>query len=293
MVRINLKTGKIINPQDFKGENPEKQLQTYVEKHIEHFFQCYFLKNFYKIPGGEIDTLAVTEDGIPCIIEYKHKKEKTIINQIVFYYDWLMQRSTKFEFERLVKENEATKSMQIDWSKIRLICIAEEYSKWDISLIKHLDTDIECWTYSYHEGELDIHLDPIINQYKKMKPYESKSSPVIEVTLEDHRNKADQEGKLLLDKLREEVFKLGDDVNEGYAPEYIKYSVSTTFLAVHVRKKWLIVQLRINEKIFKDSKHLTKDISSRGWSVKREIKVENMEKLKYAISLIKQAYNYQ
>lgn len=294
MVRINLKTGKTIEPQEFKGNDPEKQLQKYIEKYLDRLFRSHFLRNFYSIPGGEIDTLAITEDGTPCIIEYKHKKEDTILNQIVFYYDWLTQKSTKFEFERIVKENEATEPIRVDWSKIRLICIAKEYSKWDMSLIKHLDADVECWTYTYHEDELDVHLDPIINQYKKQKSsYEGRVSQVNEPTLEDHRNKADEEGKRILDKLREEVFKLGDDITEGYTPEYIKYFVNTTFLAVHVRKKWLIIQLRVNEKIFKDPGKLTKDISSRKWTVTREMKIKNIDNLNYAISLIKQAYEAQ
>jgi predicted transport protein len=261
---------------------------------LHQFFQCYFLKNFYKIQGGEIDTLAVTEDGIPCIIEYKHRKEDTILNQVVFYYDWLMQRSTKFEFERIVKENEKTKSIQVDWSKIRLICIAKEYSKWDMSLIKHLDTNIECWAYSYHKDELDLHLDPIINQYKKEKVYErSNSSSVKEVTLEDHRNKADEDGKALLDKLREEIFELGDDINEGFTPNYIKYYVNTTFLGLHVRKKHLVMQLRVDEDKFKDPQKMAKDISNRNWTVTREVRLSNSEEMPYILSLIKQAYESQ
>jgi hypothetical protein len=169
MVRINIKTGEVIEKQEFSGGQPERQLQKYLENYLQKFFNCYYLKSFYKIPSGEIDTLALTEDGYPCIIEYKHKKEDTILNQIVFYYDWLKQRSTKFEYERIVKENDMTKNIKVDWSKIRLICVAKEYSKWDISLIKHLDTDIECWAYSYHKNELDVHLDPIINQHKKQR----------------------------------------------------------------------------------------------------------------------------
>jgi len=293
MTRINLKTGRIIKLQEFEGGNPEKQLQNYIEKYLYQFFQCYFLDNFYKIPGGEIDTLSITEDGIPCIIEYKHKKEETILNQIVFYYDWLMQRSTKFEFERIVKEKGPKKPIKVDWSKFRLICVAKEYSKWDRSLIKHLDTEIECWTYSYHEGELDVHLDPIINQYKKKTSYGNKPISNKEITLEKHRNKADKEGKALLDRVREEVFKLGDDIAEGYAPEYIKYYVNTTFLSIHVRKKWLIAQLRVDESKFKDPKGITKDISSRKWTVTREMKIKNINEIDYAISLIKQAYDYQ
>lgn len=293
MTRINLKTGKLIKPQEFIGGNPERQLQTYVEEYLNELLKCFFLKSLYKIPGGEIDTLAITEDGNPCIIEYKHKKEDTILNQIVFYYDWLMQRSTKYEFERVVKEKEETKTMKIDWSKFRLICIGKEYSKWDISLIKHLDTDIECWTYTYHEDELDLHLDPLISQFKKQKYGEGKQAAVREITLEDHRNKADKEGKELLDRLREQIFKLGDDITEGFAPDYIKYVVNTTFLAIHVRKNWLITQLRVDEKTFKDPKKLARDISSRKWTVTREMKIKNSEELNYAMSLIQQAYQAQ
>ena len=292
MTRINLKTGAIIKPQEFKGGNPERQLQTFIERYLNQLFKCYYLKSFYQIPSGEIDTLAITEDGNPCIIEYKHKKEDMLLNQVVFYYDWVMQRPTKFEFERIVKENKETKNINVDWSRIRLICIAKEYSKWDISLIKHLDTEIECWSYTYHENELDIHLDPIVNQFKKQKNYNGKQTTK-ELTLEDHRNKADKEGKILLDKLREEVFKLGNDIEEGYAPNYIKYSVNTIFLAVHIRKKWLTIELRIDEKSFKDPEKFTKDISNRGWTTTREMKIDNIDKLNYALSLIKQSYENQ
>lgn len=291
MVRINLKTGDIIKEQEFKGGNPEKQLQKLVEKHLNSFFECNLLKSFYKIPNGEIDTLAITEDGVPCIIEYKHKKEDTIINQIIFYYDWSQERSTKFEFEKLVRENENTKG-SVDWSKIRLICIAKKYSKRDISLIKRLETDVECYTYTYHEDELDVHLDPFVNQHKK-RSYGKKTSLRKEVTLKDHRNKAKEKGNKLLDKLREKVFELGNDIMEGFTPEYVKYFITTVFLTVHVRRNWLIINLRVNEKTFIDPKNLAKDISKNKWSVTREMKISNEEELEYSIQLIKQAYDYQ
>jgi len=293
MTRINIKTGNIIEQQEFTGKNPEKQLQNYVEKYLYKYFNCYFLRSLYQIPGGEIDTLTITEDGVPCIIEYKRNKNETILNQVVFYYDWLQQRSTKFEFERIVKENDKTKDIKVDWSKIRLICIAKEYSKWDTSLIKHLDTVIECWSYTYHKDELDLHLDPIINQFKKQKASSERSPSVKEITLEDHREKAEPECKKLLDTLRESVLKLGDNIEEGFTPAYIRYIVKTIFLAVHVKRKDLTIHLRINENTFKDPKGVTKDISERKWSVTREMKVRNVDELNYAIPLIKQAYEYQ
>lgn len=108
-----------------KVQLQKKNFKKYIEKHLDLFFQSIYLKSFYKIPGGEIDTLAITEDGRPCIIEYKHKKDDKIINQIVFYYDWLQERSTKYEFERIVKENDNTADKEVDWSEVRLITIAK------------------------------------------------------------------------------------------------------------------------------------------------------------------------
>jgi len=295
MPRVNLKTGAIIEEREFISSTPEKELQKYVEKHLELFFQCFHLKSFYKIPGGEIDTLAITNKGMPCIIEFKHKVDDKIINQIVFYYDWLHERSTKYEFERIVKENERTSSLIVDWSEVRLITVAKEYSKWDISLIKHLDTNIECYAYSYHKDELDIHLDPIINQHKKnnISSASNLKRSNKTITLDDHREKMNQEFKLFFDDFRREVLSLADNIEEGFVPEYIKYVVNTTFLAVHIRKKWLILQLRVDTNTFQDPKNISKDISQRGWSVTRELKLDETTDFPAVMDLIKQAYQYQ
>ncbi len=295
MPRVNLKTGKIIEEEKFKSKTPEKELQKYVEKHLNLFFHSYLLKSFYKIPGGEIDTLAITEDGKPCIIEYKHQNDEKIINQIIFYYDWLQERSTKYEFERIVKENELTADLKVDWSEVRLITVAKKYSKWDISLIKHLDTKIECYSYSYHKDELDIHLDPIINQYKKKVTTSSgrNGGGIKTYTLDDHRERASKEFKPYFDKFRNEVLNLGEDIEEGFVPEYIKYVVNTTFLELKVRKNWLVLQLRVDKENFKDPKNLSKDISQRGWSVTREVRYDKNTSLKDIMNIVKQAYDYQ
>ena len=34
----------------------------------------------------------------------------------------------------LIDKPNITKNIKVDWSKIRLICVAKEYSKWDIRL---------------------------------------------------------------------------------------------------------------------------------------------------------------
>lgn len=132
-----------------------------------------------------------------------------------------------------------------------------------------------------------------IKTVSKNKIIEKVSKEIKVFTLEDFKSRADKDGVALLEKFRENVLKLGDDIKEGFTPEYIKYYVNTTFLGVHVRRKWLIIHLRVDEKSFNDYKKLSKDISNRNWTVTREMKIDNSETLNYALDLIRQAYEYQ
>ena len=70
MAIINFNTGKLSKPQEFKGRNPEEQLQKIIVKYLPELFQCYFLNSLKSIPHGVIDTLAITKQGNPCILEY-------------------------------------------------------------------------------------------------------------------------------------------------------------------------------------------------------------------------------
>jgi predicted transport protein len=63
--------------------------------------------------------------------------------------------------------------------------------------------------------------------------------------------------------------------------------------AVFVKKQWLIIQLRVDESNFEDPLNLTKDISHRGWSVTRELKVGKDTKVDDIMHLFRQAYEYQ
>lgn len=138
-------------------------------------------------------------------------------------------------------------------------------------------------------------MDPIINQYKKRNTYSSinSGSETKNITLDDHRNKASKKFKPIFDNFRNEILNLGENIEEGFAPNYIKYVVNTTFLSIHVRKDWLILQLRIDKENFKDPAKLSKDISNRGWSVTREIKFDKNMSVPSVIALIQQAYEYQ
>jgi RecB family endonuclease NucS len=105
----------------------EKTLQTLIESHLEVFLGVRFLATEYstgKSHGGRIDTLGIDEDGSPVIIEYKRSLNENVINQGLFYLDWLMDHKGEFELIVLNKlGKEAADS--IDWSAPRLLCIVK------------------------------------------------------------------------------------------------------------------------------------------------------------------------
>jgi hypothetical protein len=111
----------------------EKSLQSLLEKHLDSFLDVRFLASEYstgKTHGGRIDTLGIDDNNCPVIIEYKRALNENVINQGLYYLDWLMDH--KAEFTLLVmKRLGAAIADQIEWSSPRLLCIASDFTKFD------------------------------------------------------------------------------------------------------------------------------------------------------------------
>jgi hypothetical protein len=78
----------------------EKSLQTLIERHLETFLGVTFLASEYSTgpkTGGRMDTLGIDENGAPVIIEYKKATNANVINQGLFYLDWLLDHRGDYE----------------------------------------------------------------------------------------------------------------------------------------------------------------------------------------------------
>ena len=72
-----------------------------MEANLETMLGVRFLDTEYstgRLHGGRIDTLGVDENGAPVIIEYKRTVNENVINQGLFYLDWLMDHKAEFRF---------------------------------------------------------------------------------------------------------------------------------------------------------------------------------------------------
>ncbi len=84
----------------------EKELQKVLEKNLDLFLKIKFLASEYmttKSYSGRIDTLGIDENGAPVIIEYKRSINENVINQGLFYLDWLLDHKADFVIMRLYR----------------------------------------------------------------------------------------------------------------------------------------------------------------------------------------------
>jgi predicted transport protein len=143
--------------QELRGTSVEieKTLQTLIEHHLEVFLGVRFLATEYstgKTHGGRIDTLGIDENGSPVIIEYKRAVNENVINQGLFYLDWLMDH--RGEFEVLVWKTLGKDSAEsIDWSTPRLLCIASDFTKYDEHAVQQINRNIELIRYRRYGSE--------------------------------------------------------------------------------------------------------------------------------------------
>jgi RecB family endonuclease NucS len=102
----------------------EKQLQQLIEKNLDTVFKCRFVATEFSTGSkhaGRIDTLALSEDDSPVIIEYKIVESSDLLNQSLFYLSWIQDHRGDFT---VAAKQALGDRVAVDWSDVRVICIA-------------------------------------------------------------------------------------------------------------------------------------------------------------------------
>ncbi|MFJ7997464.1 DUF5655 domain-containing protein [Streptomyces sp. NPDC096310] len=134
----------------------EADVQGLVEAHMERLLGVRFLASEYgtgSVHGGRIDSLGLDENGAPVIVEYKRATDAGVINQGLFYLAWLMDH--RAEFAHLVRDRlGATAASQILWSAPRLICVAGDFTRYDVHAVREHRHSIDLVRYRLFGDDL-------------------------------------------------------------------------------------------------------------------------------------------
>jgi predicted transport protein len=277
----------------------EKNLQALVEANLIEVLDLLFLASEYTTTfGGRIDTLAVDTNGSPVIIEYKRNKNDNVINQSLSYLKWLKSQKPGF-FEKLMLDKlgkEKADKIKLDWHNPRVICVAENYSKFDIDTAEVVPLRIELMKYRYYEDGI-FALEPVnvpetagSNQVTATVTIgTTKSQTDIGSGLDNLLAKATDDTKALFAELRERIVAIDDSVTENPTGSYVGYRMGNNFAEVHIGKSQLKIHLRPID--FVDPKGLVEKIpDGYNWTMDRRVYLKSASDLEYVVGLIEQSY---
>lgn len=281
----------------------EKNLQKLFELNLEEVLNIIFIAHEYSTSfGGRIDTLGIDKNGSPCIIEYKKNQSDNVINQGLSYLRWLLDHKADFE---ILCQNKKV-GVDIDWNSPRVICIAENYNKFDLDTADILPVNIELLRYRIYEEDI-LYLEPENYQkvristsgiIKKNKQTKEKNEQLQKsYSIEDHLVGIDKQTVELFQALREEILSLDKNIIEEAKAKYIAYKTSTNFTDIVVKQYGLKIFLNIKSGQLNDPKNLARDLTKPKrighWgNGDYEVKIEKKDNVEEIFHLIKQSYNF-
>lgn len=279
----------------------EKSLQTLIESNLECFLGVRFLASEFSTGrehGGRMDTLGIDENGCPIIIEYKRSSNANVINQGLFYLDWLMTH--RGDFEMLVLKQFGQEAAQsVEWSAPRLICIAGDFSKYDEHAIKQMNHNIELIRYVRFGDELLLleQVNAVSAPLVADSPSTSNglsASRGRTKTVTDYLEQADQELTDRYEALREYLVNLGDDVQIKTLKNYFAFKRIKNFacVEVHTRTRNLLVYVKVNPASITLEEGFTRDVSNIGHfgTGELEVVISSMDDLEKAKPLLERSY---
>ena len=273
----------------------EKELQTVIENNMETFFGVTFLASEYKTTdGGRMDSIGIDENHCPVIFEYKRSMKENVINQGLFYLNWLLDH--KDSFKVLVIEKLGLKEAdKIDWTMPRVVCIAGDFTKYDESAIKQMNRNVSLIRYKKFGSDL-LMFEHINENFATAIPdtdTQTTKAKSTDKTFDEQLKAADESVKTLYQDLTNYILSLGDDVSETHLKLYAAFKKIRNIVTVVALKKKLILNLPIDVTSVTFEPGFSRDVTNIGhWGCGAvELHLQNAADFEKAKPLIDRAYN--
>ena len=246
----------------------EKPLQTLIENNLDALLGIRFLSSEYatgRTHGGRIDSLGLDENHCPVILEYKRSVGENVINQGLFYLDWLMDHQAEFKLLAMdVLGRQAAD--QIDWSAPRLVCIAADFTRYDGHAVQQIDRNIELVRYRrFGDDLLLLELANASSAPARKSVLAGKGNrtardlPVAQQatastsrssgadkTVAEHLATMSEPLAVLLASLEDHLLSLGDDVQRKELKLYIAFKRLKNFATIVPQRVRLLLYLHVD-----------------------------------------------
>lgn len=293
----------------------EKHLQNLIERQMEVFLGVRFLASEYstgKTHKGRIDSLGLDENGCPVIIEYKRHLNENVINQGLFYLDWLLDHQAEFRWlvmEKLSKEE----ANGIQWQGTRLLCIAADFTKYDEHAVAQINRNIELLRYKIFGKDLlllelvnsaGVSVPTPVPEPGPTKPFpeplpgpgtEPDQSPRVYKTNAQQIEAAPPHVRRLLEQLESYVLSLGDEVQVKPLKLYTAYRKLKNFACSAVvpsQDARVMLWLKLDPAAVQLEEGFSRDVTTVGhWGTGNvELNVRDEASLEKAKALLLRSY---
>lgn len=256
----------------------EKSLQRLIEQNLGVVFNCRLVATEFSTGqqhAGRIDTLALSEDDNPVIIEYKKVESSELITQSLFYLAWL--RDHHGDFEIAVQKTLGQKTA-VDWSDIRVICIAPNYKKYDLHAVQMMGANIELWSYRLFANDT-FYLEEVFQRSVALSgQQQGVKNPVMVAagkkaaitkanaswTFQQHIDNKPTPVRDLALAVQEFMMGLDPSMEEAPKKLYVAYRTTQNIVCMEVQKQKLLLFLKLDPKKISGPKGLARDVSDVG-----------------------------
>lgn len=275
----------------------EKDLQKLLEENMQMFFGVTFLKSEYVITNGRMDSIGIDENNCPVIFEYKRSTNENVINQGLFYLDWLLDHKANFTLlvmEVLGRE----KAENIDWSMPCVICVANDFTKFDVHAVNQMQRNIKLVRYRKFGNDLLAleylnapQVKPLT--YDDSKPKSSKKNNKKDKSFKQSFSEISEKNRTIFYSIRDYVLSLGDDISEEQLKLYVAFKKSRNFVCVELYQNSILLFLKLNPDTVELVKGFTEDVRNKGHHCTGDLRliIRSNEDFEKAQHLIARAYS--
>lgn len=272
-------------------------------------FNCRFVASEFSTGqqhAGRIDTLALSEENNPVIIEYKKVESSELINQSLFYLNWIYDHKGDFE---IAVQKALGNDHKVDWSDVRVICIAPNYRKYDLHAVQVMGANIELWSYRLFENST-LYLEEVYGKSLESAgtslTAEGAKNPVMIAagkkaaltratgiyTFEEHLKGKPEKIKDLVLKIQDYVSDLDPAIAENPKKFYIGYKTSQNIVCVEPRIQKVTLYIKLDPTKIGELPKIARDVTHIGHygTGDLEITVKNEDDFETAKSFIEMAY---
>ena len=285
----------------------EKELQSLIEKNLGPIFNCRFVATEFStgaLHAGRIDSLALSEENNPVIIEYKKVESSELINQSLFYLHWISDHKGDFE---MAVQKALGKNVTVDWSGVRVICIAPNYKKYDLHAVQVMGANIELWKYRlfkngslYLEEVFQASANPVDVDVSGKNPIMVEAGKKAALaratgvyTIEEHLEGKSEAIQELIHSAREFICSLDPAIEEVPKKFYLAYKISQNIVCLEPQSKHIKLFLKLKASDILSPPKTYRDMANIGHfgTGDTEFTISNESQLEEIKPFIELAYN--